>query len=144
MTRGRGLVGEFKDFILRGNVLDLAIAVVIGAAFGAVVTALVKDLLTPVVAAVFGEPDFSAINFKINNSKFLVGDFINQVIAFISVAAAVFFVVIKPVNYLIARRARAPEPESADRPCPECLSQIPKAASRCAFCTAPVAPIASA
>jgi large conductance mechanosensitive channel len=144
MARGRGLVGEFKDFILRGNVLDLAIAVVIGAAFGAVVTALVKDLLTPVVAAVFGEPDFSAISFKINSSKFLIGDFINQVIAFLSVAAAVFFVVIKPVNYMIARRALAPEPESIDRPCPECLSQIPKAASRCAFCTAPVSPVAGA
>ncbi len=144
MARGRGLVGEFKDFILRGNVLDLAIAVVIGVAFGAVVTALVKDLLTPVVAAVFGEPDFSAISFTVNSSKFLIGDFINQVIAFLSVAAAVFFVVIKPVNYLIARRALTPEPESTDRPCPECLSQIPKAASRCAFCTAPVAPIAAA
>ncbi|MDQ1428764.1 MAG: large conductance mechanosensitive channel [Acidimicrobiaceae bacterium] len=144
MARGRGLAGEFKDFILRGNVLDLAIAVVIGAAFGAVVTALVKDLLTPVVAAVFGEPDFSAISFTFNSSKFLIGDFVNQVIAFLSVAAAVFFVVIKPVNYLIARRALAPEPESTDRPCPECLSQIPKAASRCAFCTAPVAPIAAA
>ena len=144
MARGRGVAGEFKDFILRGNVLDLAIAVVIGAAFGAVVTALVKDVLTPVVAAVFGEPDFSAISFKVNSSKFLIGDFINQVIAFLTVAAAVFFVVIKPVNYLIARRAVAPEPESNDRPCPECLSQIPKAASRCAFCTAPVAPIAGA
>jgi large conductance mechanosensitive channel len=142
MARGRGLVGEFKDFILRGNVLDLAIAVVIGAAFGAVVAALVKDLLTPVIAAVFGKPDFSAISFKINSSKFLIGDFINQVIAFLSVAAAVFFVVIRPVNYLIARRAHAPEPESTDRPCPECLSQIPKAARRCSRCTSEVSPLA--
>jgi len=142
MARGKGLMVEFKDFVLRGNVLDLAVAFVIGAAFGAVVSALVKDLLTPVVAAVFGEPDFSAIHFEINHSRFLLGDFINQVVAFLSVAAAIFFVVIKPVNVLTERRKAVPEPESSDRPCPECLSQIPKAATRCAYCTAPVIPIA--
>lgn len=142
MARGKGLAVEFKDFVLRGNVLDLAVAVVIGAAFGAVVTALVKDLLTPVVAAIFGKPDFSAMHFEINHSKFLLGDFIDEVIAFLSVATAIFFVVIKPVNLLAERRKAAPEPESSDRPCPECLSQIPKAASRCAHCTSAVAPIA--
>jgi large conductance mechanosensitive channel len=141
MARGKGLLVEFKDFVLRGNVLDLAVAVVIGAAFGAVVTAMVKDLLTPVVAALFGKPDFSAMHFEINHSKFLLGDFINEVIAFLSVAAAVFFVIIRPINLLTERRKVVPEPESTDRACPECLSQIPKAASRCAFCTAQVMPI---
>jgi len=135
-------MGEFKAFILRGDVLDLAVAVVIGAAFGTVVMALVKDLLTPRIAAVFGRPDFSALNFKINHSRFGFGDFINAVIAFVCVAAAVFFVVIKPVNIMTERRRKAPEPESDDRPCPECLSQIPKGASRCAFCTSVVAPLA--
>ena len=142
MARGKGLVGEFKDFVLRGNVLDLAVAVVIGAAFGTVVSALVKDLLTPVVGAIFGKPDFSTLRFTINGSKFLFGDFLNQVIAFLSVAAAVFFVVIKPVNLLTERRKRAPQPDSEDRPCPECLSQIPKAARRCRYCSTEVAPIA--
>jgi large conductance mechanosensitive channel len=142
MAGSKGVVGEFKDFILRGNVIDLAIAVVIGAAFGVVVNALVKDLLTPVVAAVFGKPDFGALSFTINKSKFAYGDFINAVIAFLAIAAAVFFVVVKPINVLTERRKRAPEPESDDRPCPECLSQIPKAARRCSSCTSEVVPLA--
>jgi large conductance mechanosensitive channel len=142
MARSKGVLSEFKDFVVRGDVLDLAIAVVIGAAFGAVVTALVKDLLTPIVAAIFGKPDFSKLVFTINGSKFFFGDFIDAVITFLSVAAAVFFVVVKPVNGLRERRKHAPEPESDARPCPECLSQIPKAARRCAFCTSEVAPIA--
>lgn len=142
MAREKGVVGEFKDFILRGNVIDLAIAVVIGAAFGVVVNALVKDLLTPVVAAIFGKPDFGALSFTINKSRFAYGDFINAVIAFLAIAAAVFFVVVKPINVLTERRKRAPEPESDDRPCPECLSQIPKAARRCSHCTTEVAPLA--
>jgi len=103
----KGVVTEFKEFLLRGNVVDLAVAVVIGAAFGAVVNALVKDLLTPVIAAVFGKPDFSALHFTINNSVFLYGDFLNAVIAFVSIAAAVFFFVVKPVNYLVERRRRS-------------------------------------
>ncbi|MDQ1391564.1 MAG: large conductance mechanosensitive channel [Acidimicrobiaceae bacterium] len=142
MAGNKGLLGEFKDFLLRGNVVDLAIAVIIGTAFGLVVSALVKDLLTPIVAAVFGKPDFSNLTFTINHSRFLFGDFINQVIAFLSVATAVFFVVVKPVNLLAERRRLAPEPESSDRPCPECLSQIPKAARRCSYCTTEVAPLA--
>lgn len=136
------LLGEFKEFILRGDVIDLAVAVVIGTAFGLVVSALVKDLLTPIVAAIFGRPNFAAMHFTINNSEFLLGDFVNQVIAFVSVAAAVFFFVIKPVNYLTERRTKVVEPESDVRPCPECLSQIPKAATRCAYCTSTIAPMA--
>jgi large conductance mechanosensitive channel len=126
----------FKQFILRGNVLDLAVAVVIGAAFGAVVTALVKDLITPLIAAIVGKPDFSAIQFEINGSKFLVGDFINALVSFLMIAAAVYFFVIVPVNAVMARmrRGEAP-PDPTTKECPECLSVIPVAAKRCAFCT---------
>jgi large conductance mechanosensitive channel len=107
-----------------------------------VVNALVKDLLTPIVAAIFGKPNFSNLKFTLNHSEFLFGDFINQVITFLSVATAVFFLVVKPVNMLEQRRRHAPEPDSTDRPCPECLSQIPKAARRCSRCTSEVAPLA--
>jgi large conductance mechanosensitive channel len=126
----------FKQFIFRGNVLDLAVAVVIGAAFGAVVTALVKDLITPLIAAIVGKPDFSAIQFEINGSKFLVGDFINALVSFLLIAIAVYFFVILPVNSVIARmrRGEAP-PDPTTKECPECLSTIPIAAKRCAFCT---------
>lgn len=127
---------EFKAFILRGSVVDLAVAVVIGAAFGAVVTALVKDLITPLIAAVFGKPDFSSLHFTINSSRFLYGEFINVTIAFLSVAAAVFFLVVKPVNLLMARRKTAPATDPVTKECPECLSSIPAAARRSAFCTA--------
>jgi large conductance mechanosensitive channel len=142
MADNKGLLGEFKDFLLRGNVVELAIAVIIGTAFGLVVNALVKDLLTPIVAAIFGKPNFSNLKFTLNHSEFLFGDVINQVITFLSVATAVFFVVVKPVNMLEQRRRHAPEPDSTDRPCPECLSQIPKAARRCSRCTSEVAPLA--
>jgi large conductance mechanosensitive channel len=130
----------FKQFIMRGNVLDLAVAVVMGAAFGGVVTALVKDLLTPLIAAIVGKPDFSAIKFEVNASKFLIGDFINALISFILIAAAVYFFVILPMNTLMARmrRGEAP-PDPTSKECPECLSSIPIAAKRCAFCTSPVA-----
>jgi large conductance mechanosensitive channel len=141
MARGKGLLSEFKEFILRGNVIDLAVAVVIGTAFGMVVSAFVKDLLTPIVAAIFGRPNFAGMHFTIHKSEFLLGDFINQLIAFMSVATAIFFFVIKPVNFLTERRKKAPEPDSDVRPCPECLSQIPKAAARCAFCTSVIAPL---
>lgn len=126
----------FKQFILRGNVLDLAVAVVMGAAFGAVVTALVKDLLTPFIAATVGKPDFSNIVFTINSSKFPIGDFINQLISFLLIGAAVYFFVVLPVNTLLARikRGDAP-PDPTTKQCPECLSSIPIAARRCAFCT---------
>ena len=119
----------FKQFILRGNVLDLAVAVVMGVAFGAVVTALVKDLITPFIAAIVGKPDFSAIEFTINGSKFPIGDFINAVISFILIAAAVYFFIVLPMNTLLARMRRgeaAPDPTT--KKCPECLSEIPIAA----------------
>ncbi len=131
------MLKEFKAFLLRGNVVDLAVGVVIGVAFGAVVTAFVKDLITPLIAAIFGNPDFSGLTFTVNKSKFLYGDFINAVVAFVLIAAAVFFFVVRPVNALMARSRREPAPEPDTKKCAECLSVIPAAASRCAFCTSP-------
>ena len=128
---------EFKTFLLRGNIVDLAVAVVIGIAFGAVVAALVADIITPLIAAIFGSHDFSALTFTINNSTFLYGAFINAVISFVLIAAAVFFVVVKPMN-AIERAAREGRGGPDDRPCPECLSEIPLEARRCAYCTAEV------
>ena len=133
-----GLIKEFREFILRGNLVDLAVAVVIGTAFGALVNALVKDLITPLIAALFGEPSFGDLSFTINGSEFLYGDFLNAVITFLSIAAAVFFFVVKPVNELMARFG--PKKEEDSRECPECLSEIPVRARRCAFCTAQVEP----
>ena len=132
----------FKQFLLRGNVIDLAVAVVIGGAFGAVVAALVKDLITPLIAAIVGKPDFSAIKFTINGSLFAVGDFINALVSFVLVAAAIYFFVVAPVNAIMARarRGEAP-PDPTTKQCPECLSTIPIQARRCAFCTSPVSPI---
>jgi len=126
----------FKQFILRGNVLDLAVAVVMGAAFGAVVTALVKDLITPIIAAIVGKPDFSNIQFEVNGSKFLIGDFINALVSFLLIAAAIYFFVVLPVNTLLARMKRGEvPPDPTTKRCPECLSEVPIAARRCAFCT---------
>jgi large conductance mechanosensitive channel len=129
----------FKQFILRGNVLDLAVAVVIGAGFTSVVNALVKDLLTPLIAAIVGKPDFSAIGLTVNGSRLLIGDFLNAVFAFLMVAAAVYFLVVLPVNRLVARmrRGEAP-PDPTTKKCPECLSEVAIAARRCAFCTSPL------
>jgi len=129
----------FKQFMLRGNVLDLAVAVVMGAAFGAVVTALVKDLITPLIAAIVGKPDFSQIVFSVNNSKFPIGDFINALVSFLLISAAVYYLIVLPVNKLIARmrRGEAP-PDPTTKKCPECLSEVPIAARRCAFCTSPL------
>lgn len=136
------MLSGFKQFILRGNVVDLAVAVVVGAAFTGVVTAFVKDLLTPLIAAIGGQPDFSALEFTINNSRFLYGDFINAIISFLIVAGVVYFFVVAPMNALMKRFAPPPPPAPvATRPCPECLSDIPKAAKRCAHCTASVTPI---
>jgi len=133
------MLSGFKQFILRGNVVDLAVGVVIGAAFGAVVTAFTKDLLTPIIAAMVGKPDFSAINFTLNGTPFPVGDFINAVVAFILVAGAVYFFVVTPINALIARVRKAPAPaDPTTKKCPECLSEIPIDARRCGFCTQPV------
>jgi large conductance mechanosensitive channel len=127
---------EFRAFLLRGNAVDLAIAVVIGAAFGAVVAALVKDLLTPLIAAIFGTHDFSRLSFRINGSVFAYGDFLNAVLSFVIVAAVVFFLVVKPMMLFVARLDRdAPAEPASTRACPRCLSVIPAAATRCAHCT---------
>lgn len=131
----------FRQFLLRGNVIDLAVAVVIGGAFGKVVTALVNDVLLPIVGVVIGKPNFGALKFTINNSEFGYGDLINQVIFFVSVAAAIYFMVVKPMQLLEARRT-APAAGPTTRACPECISDIPMRATRCAFCTAVVVPIA--
>ena len=129
---------DFKDFLLRGNLVDLAVGIVIGVAFGAVVTALVSDLITPLIAAIGGQPDFSTLSFTINKSHFLYGSFLNALISFVVIAAVVFFLVIKPVNALMAHRKTEPPVDATTRSCPECLSEIPIAARRCAFCTAEV------
>jgi large conductance mechanosensitive channel len=129
---------EFRQFLLRGNVIDLAVGIVIGAAFNEVVQTFVKALLTPLIAAMFGKPDFSALAFTINQSKFQYGLFLNALISFLIIAFAVFFFVVKPVNTLtsLARHREPPDPNT--RKCPECLSEIPLQARRCAFCTAEV------
>jgi large conductance mechanosensitive channel len=133
------MLSGFKQFILRGNVVDMAVGVVIGAAFATVVSAFTKDLLTPLIAAIVGKPDFSAISFTINGSVFALGDFINAAVAFLLVAAAVYFFVITPVNLLVARMRKAPAPaDPTTKKCPECLSEIPLDAKRCAHCTQPV------
>ncbi len=132
------MVKDFREFILRGNLVDLAVAVVLGAAFGAVVTALVKDLVTPLIAAIGGKPDFSALHFTIHKSQFLYGDFLNALITFVTIAAVIFFFVIKPVNALLARFRPEKAVDQETRACPQCLSDIPIAASRCAFCTSAV------
>ena len=129
------MLQDFKKFILRGNTIDLAVAVVIGAAFGAIVTALVKDMITPLIAAIGGQPDFSKLKFTLNGSKFLYGDFLNAVISFLIIAAVVFFFIVQPVNRLMTRANRNKNtPEPSTKKCPECLSVVPKAATRCAFC----------
>ena len=133
------MLREFRAFILRGNLVDLAVAIVIGTSFTAVVNALVKDVITPVIAAVGGEPNFGRLAFTINGSRFAYGDFLNALVTFLIVAAVMFFLVIKPVNLLLEEFRTEPEVESPTRSCPQCLSRIPHAASRCAFCTSEVA-----
>jgi large conductance mechanosensitive channel len=129
----------FKQFLLRGNAVDLAVGVVIGAAFGNVVNTLVKGLLTPFIAAVVKQPDFSSISFTIHGSKFLVGDFANALVSFVIVAAAVYFAVVLPMNALMARLNREDKPtQPSTKKCPQCLSEIPIDARRCAHCTQPV------
>ena len=134
------MLSGFRQFILRGNVVDMAVGVVIGAAFATMVGAFTKDLLTPLIAALVGQPDFSAITFTVRGSKFAVGDFINALISFLLVAAAVYFFVVTPINALVARTRKAPAPaDPTTKKCPECLSEIPIDARRCAQCGQPVA-----
>ncbi|HEU4977385.1 MAG TPA: large conductance mechanosensitive channel protein MscL [Solirubrobacteraceae bacterium] len=138
------MLKDFRAFILRGSLVDLAVAVVIGAAFGAVVAALVKDLITPLLAAIGGKPNFSGLSFTLNKSHFLYGDFINAILSFVIIAAVLFFLVIRPVNTLMARLRPEREVDEETRDCPECLSSIPIGARRCAFCTAQVPPAGAA
>jgi large conductance mechanosensitive channel len=128
-------MGGFKQFLLRGNVVDMAVGIVVGAAFGTVVTSFVKDLLTPFIAAIVKQPDFSAIAFEINGSKFLIGEFINALISFLIIAAAVYFAVVLPINALMTRARKQPPADPTTKRCPECVSEIPIQAKRCAFCT---------
>jgi large conductance mechanosensitive channel len=132
-------VKGFKGFLLRGNVVELATAVVIGVAFGVVITAFVKDLVTPLLAAIGGQPDFSSMSFTVNNSKFLYGDFLNELLAFLLIAAVIYFLVIVPYTTMMARSKKEPPADPTTRKCPECLSEIPIDAHRCAFCGEPVA-----
>ena len=127
------MIKGFREFILRGNVIDLAVAVVIGVAFGAVITAFVTDILTPLIAAIFGQPSFKELTFTINGAKFLYGAFIDALISFLLIAAAIYFIVVLPMNKLAERRARGADPTT--KACPECLSEIPHGAHKCAFCT---------
>ena len=133
------MLSGFKQFILRGNVVDMAVGVVVGAAFATVVTAFTKDLLTPFIAAIVGKPDFSYLGFTIRSTHFPVGDFINAGVSFLLVAAAVYFFVVTPVNMLVTRMRKAPPADPTTKKCPECLSEIPMEARRCAHCGQPVA-----
>lgn len=134
------MIKDFKQFILRGNVVDLAVAVAVGAAFGAIVTALVTDLITPLIAAIGGQPDFSKLTFTINGSKFMYGEFVNAVISFSIIATAIFFFVVLPINNLQKRAARDKTPEDpTEKKCPECFSAINSKATRCPFCTSKLA-----
>jgi large conductance mechanosensitive channel len=138
------MLDGFKKFILRGNVVDMSVGVVIGAAFGGVVTALTKDLLTPFIAALVGKPDFSYLGFSVHGTPFPVGDFVNACVSFLLVAAAIYFFVVTPINALVARMHKGEKPpDPTTKKCPECLSEIPIAARRCAHCAQPVAAAAA-
>ena len=126
---------EFKEFLLRGNVVDLAVAVVIGAAFGAVVTSLVDNLIMPLIALIGGQPDYTEIGFTINDTFFGVGAFLTAVISFLIIAVVIFFFVVKPINFLLERAKREPTPDPTTTRCPACLSEVPIGATRCAYCT---------
>ncbi|KKS69894.1 MAG: Large-conductance mechanosensitive channel [Candidatus Daviesbacteria bacterium GW2011_GWA2_42_7] len=128
----------FRDFLLRGNVVDLAVAVVIGSTFGAIVNALVKDLITPLIGAIGGQPDFSNIVFTINKSEFLVGDFFNALISFLIISSVIYFLVVLPMNSIMKRLKSGEKLDPSEKACPECLSLIPLKAKRCKFCTAVV------
>ena len=132
------IFNDFKQFLLRGNVVDTAVALVMALAVFAVVTALIKDLITPIIAAMAGKPDFSALTFEINKSAFMYGDFLNELITFFLTAAAMFFFIVVPMNALIARSRKEPPADPTTRKCPECMSEIPVDARRCAFCASEV------
>lgn len=138
-NKARGILNDFKQFLLRGNVVDLAVGVVIGAAFSSVVNALVADLLTPLIAAIAKVPDFSDLAFTINDSRFMIGHLLNTLISFLLVAAAIFFFVVKPMNLLVARSRKEAPADPTTKKCKECLSEIPMDAKRCAFCAQPIA-----
>jgi large conductance mechanosensitive channel len=140
-VENRSMLKEFRAFILRGNLVDLAVAVVVGTAFTALVNSLVKSVFTPLIGAVFGKHDFSGLVFTINGSRFLYGEFINALITFLLVATVMFFFVVKPVNALMERLKPEPKLDQETRECPECLSDIPVGAKRCAFCTSAVAAV---
>jgi large conductance mechanosensitive channel len=137
---GEDMFKGFRDFVLRGNVVDLAVAVILGAAFNAIVTSLVKDVLTQLIAAIAGKPDFSALVLKVNGTPILIGNFLNAALSFLIVASVVYFAIVLPLNTLQARLKKcAPEAAPTTKPCPECLSEIPLAARRCCHCAQPVA-----
>jgi large conductance mechanosensitive channel len=131
----------FRDFILRGNVVDLAVAVIIGAAFTAIVNSLVKNLINPLIAAIVHKPDFSSIFFTLHGGKFMIGDFLNDVISFLLIASTVYFFVVLPINALLKKFKPAEAAPPPTRPCPECLTDIPVAARRCSHCAQPVEPL---
>lgn len=134
-VRLKNMLKGFRDFILRGNVVDLAVAVVIGSAFNSIVSAIVKDLITPLIAAIGGNPDFSDIYFTINNSKFMIGDFINSLISFLIISSVVYFLVVIPMNRVTARIKKGEKSDPLEKICSECLSTIPVKAKKCKFCT---------
>jgi large conductance mechanosensitive channel len=131
----KNIIKGFRDFLLRGNVIDLAVAVVIGGAFGSIVTALVKDLITPLIGTIGGKADFSGLSFTINHSKFMIGDFLNALISFIIIAAVIYFLIVIPMNKIMSRLKRGEKIDPTEKTCPECLSLIPLKATRCKFCT---------
>lgn len=134
------MIKGFRDFILRGNVVDLAVAVIIGAAFGSVVTALTTDIITPLIAAIVGKPNFGYLIMTVNGGKVLYGDFLNALIDFVLKASVVYFFIVVPLGYLLEKvKGPVPEAPPATKVCPQCLSDIPIAAKRCKFCTEPVA-----
>jgi large conductance mechanosensitive channel len=137
------MLTEFKQFILRGNVIDLAVAVVIGAAFGAIVTSLVENIITPLIGALGGQPDFSGLSFELNNSEIRYGAFLNALLSFLIIAAVIFFAVIKPMNAILTRMRTEPTPDPLTGKCPFCLSEVQVGATRCPFCTQEIASVAA-
>jgi large conductance mechanosensitive channel len=136
--QAHGAFSGFRQFILRGNVVDLAVGVVFGAAFSGLVNSIVKDLVTPLIAAIFTQPDFSRIEFTIRGSHFMLGDFLNTAISFLILALVVYFFIVLPMNALISRSRKEPSPDPTTKKCPQCLSEIPIDARRCAHCTQPI------